>query len=151
MEHQRTRRRTLSPLARLRVNANVMQEKIDSVLRNRWVWCGLLLTTYLLPSLIADVPVALAMPWILIPHVYEGMYEFLRTCGMPSLTGAEPVDKVLLFAIVFHLIFWPLCCLLMCWGKRLSRIVLRVSAGVLLLILVITVHGCSIAIDAVRH
>ena len=128
-----------------------MQERIDSILRDRWVWCGLLLATYLLPALIAGVPVVLAMPWILIPHAYEGMYEVLRQCGMPSLTGAEPVDMVLVFAIVFHLMFWPLCCVITVWGKRLPRLVLRVLAGVLLLILVITVHGCSIAIDAVRH
>jgi hypothetical protein len=75
------------------------------------------------------------------------MYEFLRQCGMPSFYEG----RLLLFAVVVHLIFWPLCLLLVVWGKRLPPRILRVAALLLAVLLVITIHGCSTAIDAVRH
>lgn len=129
------------------VNWRAMLVKADSWFRNRWFWLGLLLATYFLPALLANIPMALAWPWMLIPHVHEGMYESLRQCGMPSFYG----NTSLLFAIVFQAIFWPLCCLLVVWGKRLPSPILRIAAVVLLILIVVTIYGCSIAIDAVRH
>lgn len=124
-----------------------MLTRLDNLLRNRWLWCSLLLATYLLPGLLARIPTALAKPWVLIPNVHQGVYEFLRQCGVPSFYDG----KMLLFAIAVHVIFWSLCLLLIIWGKRLPPRILRVAAAMLLVLLAITIDGCTIAIDAVRH
>lgn len=124
-----------------------MLTKLDNLLRNRGLWCGLLLAAYLLPGLLAEIPAALAMPWVLIPNVHQGLYEFLRQFGVPSFYDG----RMLLFAVTVHIAFWSLSLLLLIWGKRLSPPVLRASAALLLVLLVITIQGCTIAIDAVRH
>ena len=122
-------------------------ERIDGLLRNWRFWCAVLLATYFLPALLARIPVALIYPWVLIPNIHEGLYEFLRQCGMPSFYDQPRTT----FAVAFHLAFWLLCCLLVFWGRKLPPSVLRIASVFLLLTLAITVHGCSIAIDAVRH
>ena len=124
-----------------------MQNDLDSVFRKQRFWWGMLLATYLLPALMAQVPVALTMPLYLIPRVDAGMYEFLKKFGMPDFYD----DARLVFAIVFQSLFWTTCFLLIVWGKRLSRRVLRIASVLLVVLIIITIYGCSIAIDAVKH
>jgi len=50
---------------------------IDRFLRSRRFWCGLLLILYFLPALLAGVPIALALPWVLIPNAHVGLSTFL--------------------------------------------------------------------------
>lgn len=121
--------------------------KLDNLFRNRVFWGVVLFVTYLLPALTANVPVALAMPWVLIPRLHEGVYEFLLKFGMPSFYDT----KKLLFAIVVHGVFWSLCILLVVWGNRLRSPILRTAGCVFLVLLVVTIYGCSSAIDSLRH
>jgi hypothetical protein len=121
-----------------------MPQGIDNLFRSRWFWLVLLATAYFLPALLVQIPIALAMPWVLIPNAHEGLLE---VCGLHYLYGAPH----LAFAIAFHIVFWTLCGLLLFRGRKLSKVWLRVSSILLIVILALTVYGCCPAIDAVRH
>lgn len=123
-----------------------MPQGIDNLFRSRWFWLVLLLTTYVLPALLVRMPVALAMPWILIPNAHEGLLE---VCGLRYLYATPRL--ALAFAVGFHLIFWSLCGLLLFRGRKLSPVSLRVSAVLLIVILALTIRGCCPAIDAVSE
>jgi hypothetical protein len=121
-----------------------MPKGIDSLFRSRWFWIVLLATTYFLPALLVQIPMALAYPWVMIPGAHLGLQE---VCGLHYLYGGP----ALAFAIVFHIIFWTLCGLLLFRGQKLSTVWLRLLSILLIAILALTVYGCRPAIDAVRH
>jgi hypothetical protein len=122
-----------------------MLKAIDDLFRSRWFWFLLLAAAYCLPALLVRIPVALAMPWVMIPNAYEGV---LYACGFQyGLYGAPR----LAVAIGFHLVFWTLCFLVVFRGRKLSLWPLRIYAVLLLVILAVTIHGCRGAIEAVRH
>jgi len=117
---------------------------VDRLFRNRWFWLALLAITYVLPSLLVQIPIALAMPWVLIPGAHLGLQEVF---GWHYLYGAP----ALAFAIIFHIIFWTICGLLLFRGRKLPAMWLRVLSISFIVILALTIYGCCPAIDAVRH
>ena len=117
---------------------------VDILFRSRWFWIALLAVTYVLPAIIVWVPTALAFPWVMIPGAHLGLQHVL---GLRHLYGAPATA----FAIVFHVIFWTLCGLLLFRGQKLSVGWLRGISIVFMVILVLTIFGCCPAIDAVRH
>lgn len=121
-----------------------MPKGFDSLFRSPWFWLVSLATTYVLPALLVQIPVALAFPWVMIPGAHLGLQE---VCGLHHLYGAPAFA----FAIFFHVIFWTLCGLLLFRGRKLSTIWLRVSSILLIVILSLTVYGCGPVIEATRH
>ena len=117
---------------------------VDKLFRSRWFWIVLLAVTYVLPALLVWVPTALAFPWVMIPGAHLGLQHVL---GLRYLYGAPAIA----FAIVFHIIFWTLCGLLLIRGQKLSATWLRSISIVFIVILILTIIGCCPAIDAVRH
>jgi len=117
---------------------------VDKLFRSRRFWIVLLAVTYVLPALIVWVPTALVFPWVMIPGVHLGLQHVL---GLRYLYGAPAIA----FAIVFHIIFWTLCGLLLFRGQKLSAGWLRGLSILFIVILVLTIFGCCPAIDAVRH
>ena len=141
--------RPQSPDVLQRKNMNIPQtpdnsSDIDNLFRSRVFWIVLLAITYVLPAVIVWVPTALAFPWIMIPGVHLGLQNL---CGLQYLYGAPAIA----FAIVFHLIFWTLCVLLLFRARKLSVGWLRSLSILFIVILVLTIIGCCPAIDAVRH
>ena len=117
---------------------------VDKLFRSRWFWIVLLAVTYVLPALLVWVPTALAFPWVMIPGAHLGVQYVL---GLRYLYGAPAIA----FAIVFHIIFWTLCGLLLFRGQKLTVTWLRSISIVFIVILILTIIGCCPAIDAVRH
>ena len=117
---------------------------VDKLFRSRWFWIVLLAVTYVLPALLVWVPMALAFPWVMIPGAHLGLQHVL---GLRYLYGAPAIA----FAIVFHIIFWTLCGLLLFRGQKLTVTWLRSISIVFIVILILTIIGCCPAIDAVRH
>ena len=117
---------------------------IDRLFRNRRFWIALLAITYVVPALLVQIPIALIYPWVLIPEAHLGLREVF---GWHYLYGAP----ALAFAIVFHIIFWTICGLLLFRGRKLPVIWLRVLSVCFIVILALTIYGCRPAIDAVRH
>ena len=116
----------------------------DKLFRSRRFWIVLLAITYVLPALIVWVPTALAFPWVMIPGAHLGLQHVL---GLRYLYGAPAIA----YAVVFHIVFWTLCGLLLFRGQKLSVGWLRGLSIVFIVILVLTIYGCCPAIDAVRH
>lgn len=81
---------------------------------------------------------------LLIPGEHAGLRE---VCGLHYLTGTPAA----VFAVTFHILFWPLCGLLIVFGKALPSTALRILSVLLITVLVLTIYGCCPAIDAVRH
>ena len=117
---------------------------VDKLFRSRWFWIVLLAVTYVLPALLVWVPMALAFPWVMIPGAHLGLQHVF---GLRYLYGAPAIA----FAIVFHIIFWTLCGLLLFRGQKLTVTWLRSISIVFIVILILTIIGCCPAIDAVRH
>jgi hypothetical protein len=108
-----------------------------------YVWCGvpaatpdgkqdiLYRTATGTPSVVARGAVAARVMSLAILHKYE--------------------DAYFLFTLIVHAVFWFMCFLLIVWGNRLPRKILR-GAGVFLVVMIIlTIYGCTFAIDAVKH